>query len=364
MREASDDTVFTTAARIADEELFPAAQAIDRSDIVPRSRFDALAAAGFFGIAGPADAGFLDLDPRAARRVIASIGGGCGATFFSWVQHHGVVRTLRASHNDELRDTLLPKLCSGATTAGVAFAHLRRTDRRAITATRVAGGWRFDGHAPWATSWGIADRFAVAAESDAGEVVWGLIPGTASATVRPTPLSLPVFAATGTVALGFDGCVVPDDRMIAVEPIDAWRSTDRRRASIGQPAVLGVADRAIRLLRSARRDEHDRAGPTADALSDELATRWERDDDVLVDLSAQSSTTDALGAASDHRAACLELAHRSTTALLAAVGGGGMDLSHPAQRLAREAMFYVIQAQTSDGRDAVLQAATPTRRDA
>jgi alkylation response protein AidB-like acyl-CoA dehydrogenase len=362
MGDEMDDTVITTSERIADEALFPDAQDVDRADIVPRGRFDVLAEAGLFGLAGPAEHGHLDLQPRPARRVIATIGGGCGATFFSWVQHHGVVRTLRASRRDELRDTLLPELCSGRSIAGVAFAHLRRTDRRAITATRVEAGWRFDGHAPWATSWGIADLFAVAAETDGGEVVWGLIPGVESGAVHPTSLALPVFAATGTVALDFDGCIVPDDRIIAVEQLDAWRRADRRRASIGQPAVLGVADRAIRLLRSVQRNPRDPVGPTADSLSEELNSTWERDDEVLVALS--DSSTDALAIASEHRAACLGLARRSTTALLAAVGGGGMDLSHPAQRLAREAMFYVIQAQTTDGREAVLRASTHSDRGA
>jgi hypothetical protein len=32
-----------------------------------------------------------------------------------------------------------------------------------------------------------------------------------------------------------------------------------------------------------------------------------------------------------------------------------MDLGHPAQRLAREAAFFVIQAQTADGRAAALR---------
>lgn len=359
---AGNEAVLATATHIADDALFPTAEEIDRAEIIPRSRFDILAEAGLFGLAGPAEHGYLDLEPRAARRVIATIGGGCGATFFCWVQHHGVVRTVRASHREELRDTLLPQLCSGSSIAGVAFAHLRRTDRRAITATRLDAGWRFDGHAPWATSWGVADVFAIAAETGAGELVWGLIPGVESATVRPTALSLPVFAATGTVALDFDGCVVPDDQIIAVEHLDAWRTADRRRASVGQPAVLGVADRAIRLLRSAQRNDHDAAGPAANALAAELASRWERDDEVLAALADPSSGDEVLNAASTHRAACLGLAHRSTTALLAAVGGGGMDLAHPAQRLAREAMFYVIQAQTTDGRDAVLHASTHADR--
>ena len=34
--------------------------------------------------------------------------------------------------------------------------------------------------------------------------------------------------------------------------------------------------------------------------------------------------------------------------------GGAKSLTHPAQRLLREAMFYTIQAQTHEGMDATL----------
>jgi len=335
---------FELASRIADEHLFPTSQDIDRSALVPRSRFEVLAETGLFGIAGPADLGHLDLDPAPARRVMAAIAGGCGATFFCWAQHHGVVRTVRSSTAEDLPASLLGDLCDGTLMAGVAFAHLRRTDRRAVTARRVSGGWTFDGHAPWATSWGIADLFAIAAESDDGEVVWGLLPGSPTVGVHPTALALPVLASTGTVALDFDGCFIEDQAVITVEDVTAWRVADRRRAAIGQPAVLGVAERAIRLLEAS-----DRAESTTHLLRHELEAAWRRDDALLSGASIE--------AASAHRADCLDLGRRATTALLAAVGGGGMELSHPAQRLAREAMFYVIQAQTDDGRAATLRRA-------
>ena len=105
----------------------------------------------------------------------------------------------------------------------------------------------------------------------------------------------------------------------------------------------------------------------AEALAVELGVRWGIDDD-LADALANgddddlAGVNDVIAAASDHRAACLDLARRSTTALLAAVGGRGMDLSHPAQRLAREADFYVIQAQTSDGRAATLRSVAAVSR--
>jgi hypothetical protein len=76
---------------------------------------------------------------------------------------------------------------------------------------------------------------------------------------------------------------------------------------------------------------------------------------VLVDTDPHDDVDSYVAAASDHRAACLDLARRATTALIAATGGRAMDLGHPAQRLAREADFYVIQAQTADGRAATLR---------
>ena len=278
--------------------------------------------------------------------MLASIGSGCGATFFVWVQHHGVVRQLGASANAELTDALLAPLCAGSSIAGVAFAHVRRPGPPSISATRIEGGWRLDGHAPWATSWGIADWFCVAAESADGDLVWSMIAGDAPAGVTPTALPLPVFASTGTVALGFDGCVIADSEVVTVEDADGWRASDRQRTAVGQPAVMGVADRATRLLADIGDDD---AGAAAGRLREELDRRWV-DDDALVDGAGN------VDVASDHRAACLQLAHRSTVALLAASGGRGMALDHPAQRLAREATFYVIQAQTADGRAATLRA--------
>lgn len=144
----------------------------------------------------------------------------------------------------------------------------------------------------------------------------------------------------------------------------SWREADRRTASIGNPAVLGVADRAIRLLSAAARSPADIALATSRALREELIALWS-DDDALstrvsgfddgIDGAFDDDIDDDIATASAHRARCLELGQRSTTALLAATGGAGMDLRHSAQRLAREALFYVIQAQTNDGRSATLE---------
>lgn len=347
--------VLERARAVADGVLFPAAQDADRAAVLPRDGLVALADAGLFGIAGPASHGGTDLGTHASRQVIATIGGGCGATFFVWVQHHGVVRSLRSSPNRRLVEDLLAPMCAGTIMAGVAFAHVRRLGAPAVLATRTDddSGWLLDGFAPWATSWGIAERFAVAATTDDGQLVWSMMPGAATAGMRATPLALPVFASTGTVALTFESCMVPDEQVIGVEALAAWRHADRRRAAIGQPAVLGITERASRLLgdRAGDRDALAAAG----RLRADLRTAWARDDALLDGFLGTGDDESLVTTASEHRAECLHLARRATTALLAASGGGGMDLDHPAQRLARESDFYVIQAQTGDGRAATLR---------
>jgi alkylation response protein AidB-like acyl-CoA dehydrogenase len=337
------------ATAFADDVLFPRAQEVDQGLRVPAESLTALADAQLFGVVGPGSHGGLDLGPNEARRTFAAIGSGCGATFFVWAQHHTTVRTLRSSSNHLLVDGLLTRMCAGELLAGVAFAHVRRSGPPALLATRVHDGWRLSGHMPWTTSWGIADWFSVAAVSAGGELVWSMIPAAGLDGVAATALALPVLGSTGTVALSFDDCLVPDEQVALIEDVEGWRSLDRIRSSIGQPAVLGVADRAIRLLGELADQE---ARDAAERLRAVLAATWVRDEGLIA---AMMRGDDIVSDGSNHRAACIDLARRATTGLLAAVGGRGMDLGHPAQRLAREADFYVIQAQTADGRTATLQ---------
>ena len=350
---ARSDVVVDRARRIADEVLFPIAQDVDRAPTIPPANFAAIADAGLFDIATSAEAGTLDDERETAWRVFSAIAGGCGATFFVWAQHHSVVRVLRASDNHRLVEAVLGDLCSGAAMAGVAFAHLRRPGPPAIRATRVDDGWLLDGFSPWTTSWGLADRFAVAAVSDEDEVVWSILSAEHRDGVVPTPLQLPVFMATGTVTIRFDRCLVPDERIALIEPLADWRARDRRNAAAGNPATHGLAVRAAELVRELGDGDAD-ATSAADRLDHACVVREREFDDLLLVADLEDDDT-FVERASRHRAACLHLAQRAATALLATVGGRGMELSHPAQRLAREADFFVIQAQTSDGRAAALR---------
>lgn len=316
---------------MAEDLLAPAAEATDQAAVVPRSHLDALAGAGLMGLYRPPAAA-----PAVLREVYEVLAGACGVTFFVWVQHHAPVRMLAASANEALRARHLDALCSGRVLGGVAFAYLRRSGPPAVVATPVAGGYRIDGEAPWATSWGLAGVYAVAARME-DQVVWALVDGSNPALVASPPLPLVAMSASSTVRLAFAGLFVPDADVLSVGPLAGWQAQDRVVTAQPNPASFGIAATCVRLL-----------GESGTALAAEL-DECRRRSYALADAAGPDRN-----AMVEARAQSLELAVRAATALVVASGGKAMSTDHPAQRLLREAAFFTIQAQTPALRRATL----------
>ena len=353
------------AGEVADEVLFPAAQATDRAPLVPLANIDALRDAGLLGLQGPVSVvGGLGAGHIDARPVFEAVAGGCGATAFVWAQHHGAVRRV-AGGDGPARDAWLPRLCDGSTLAGIGFAYLRRPGPAAVRAERTSGGWRITGEAPWITGWGLIDALVVMARASDGSVVTVVVdrPADHPALHAGRPQALAVMGATGTVVLGLDGLEVADHDVVGVQTDQAWRRRDRAGSALPPAAPLGIADRAIRLLRERASDPG--AASAASSLTVELDERRAAADEVAAAIAGSmvdDRTLDHLvltGATERDRG--LDLARRATDALVAASGGGAMSLEHPAQRLSREATFYLIQAQTGDLRATSLARAAGSR---
>jgi alkylation response protein AidB-like acyl-CoA dehydrogenase len=68
--------VLIRARQLAGQVLFPSAMNVDNADRVPPANFEAMAAAGLYGLAGPASAGGLDMDLATFCNVIEIMAGG------------------------------------------------------------------------------------------------------------------------------------------------------------------------------------------------------------------------------------------------------------------------------------------------
>jgi alkylation response protein AidB-like acyl-CoA dehydrogenase len=118
-----------------------------------------------------------------------------------------------------------------------------------------------------------------------------------------------------------DGHVVPAERVALVEPQREWLARDALGLRSNGSTALGITARALRLL-----------GPSPlDAAL--VAARDGLD----------AASPDDLPAA---RAAATELAVHATAALVASCGGRALHRDAHAQRLAREALFLLVQGQT------------------
>ena len=310
------------AREVADGFLFPGALEVDASEIVPVDRLDRLAADGFYGLAGPRDAGGLDLpDLESALEIIEILASGCLTTTFVWIQHHGAVRAIAAAP-PVLRDTWLARLCSGAVRAGVAFSGLRRPGPPILTAEPDGDGWRFTGHAPWVTGWGRVDVVRAAARRENGDIVWALI----DANRRRDPPCRATPPRGGQRQWDSDAhlraSLDSPDRVISIQDFDEWQVADRAGLRVNGSLALGVARRCASLLAS-------------DALETELQERR---------LALDHASPETMP---EERARASELALRAATTLVVSGGGRSIAMDHQAQRLAREAIFLLVFGQTA-----------------
>ncbi|MDQ7903552.1 acyl-CoA dehydrogenase family protein [Phytohabitans sp. ZYX-F-186] len=325
------------ARQIADDVLFPAALAVDATGVIPSGHLDLLAEAGFYGMAAEevAPAG-----QAAAARVVETLAGGCLATTFVWMQHHGAVRAVAGSGRPDLIEEWLDPLCRGERRSGVALGALR-PGPPSVRATRVGGGYRLDGASPWVTGWGMIDVLHTAARDESDTAIWALVDAVPGPTLGVRPLELVAANASATVEVTFDGHHVPAERVTATLPYAEWGARDAAGLRMNGSFALGVAERAIRLL-----------DPGPYALTAEL-------DACRAALDA--ATPESLPVA---RAAASELAMRAATTLTVAAGARSVLRDHHAQRLVREATFLLVFGSRPPIKSALLklvshQRATP-----
>ncbi len=340
--------VLSRAAQVAEEVLFPSAMKVDAADRIPAEHFDAIARAGLYGLAAPVSVGGLDADPATFCGVTEIMSGGCLATTFVWLQHHGTVRALAASRNSVLRDHWLAPLCRGSQRAGIALGGAR-PGPPLLRARAVRGGHVLDGSAPWVTGWDMIDVVHALARDDAGRLVAALLPAQVSDTLTASRLDLVAVNASRTVELAFTGHFVPDELITGVTPHADWLARDAAGLRPNGSLSLGVAGRCCRLLDQLAGPADGAAHGSSGPLAAELAARRAALDAAALDaagpdvagpdVAGPGSGTASMPAA---RAGASAFAFQAAGLLVAAAGSHSILAGEHPQRLAREALFLLV----------------------
>ncbi len=325
------------ARRLADELLAPHAERVDQEG-VPASHITAIKESGLLGVGAPTEYGGAAAPAAVARETAEILAGACCSTWFVQTQHHTPVATLAQSET-AVRERLLGPLARGELLSGVAYAHLRAHPRTPVRVTREGGGWRFDGTVPWYTGWGLNDVMLLAGITDAGEALFAFTEAREQPGMRASePMRLAALTASRTVSLDLAGLWLPEEAVALRRPYGEWAATDRAKTVNASPAVFGITEAALALL------EADIAAPLRARL-DKLRTRAYE----LADR-PDARPKERLALRTD----AFELMRTATTAGVVAGGGRSMHLANRAQRLAREALFLLVQGQTKEAREAHL----------
>lgn len=327
----------------------PRAQAIDQDVQALREALSEAGRRGLLGLRIPAEYGGLGADGLEFRRFQEAVARTSGAFAFLESQHHSACSLLARSSNDALRSRLLPLLARGEATSGIAFSHLRRPGPPLVTATPAGDGYRLDGTLPWVTGWGFFTHCVTAAPLSDGRILFAIHPLAASDALRASPpLDLAAMAVTRTVTLDVRGLFVPAGDVLDLHPATWIQENDRIAVALQSPLALGCAQAGIDLLRAEaekRRKESMRAA--ADRLDRELeACR----DEAYRAMEESSDLSRSLRA----RSTAIELAGRAAHAAVIAAAGAGNLMSHPAQRVWREALAFSVLALSPPVQEATL----------
>ena len=361
--------ILAAARQVCETALGPNAEATDRGVGPNRANFEALAERGLLGLAIPKAYGGLDANGATQRKFTQLLASYCGVTTFTQAQHHGPSRMVANGLNEELKRRLLPDLASGKRMSGISFAHLRRPGPPVLRAEPVeGGGWRLQGTAPWVTGWGLISQVAFGATLPDGRFLYVWSPtkrdefpdlfecidppaGNWGSLVASPPLALCAMNASATVELTLTDWFIPAAHKLSESDRETMQRNDRNGVLGATAMPLGCAAAAIRVL---GRTAEKRSIPAIQKAEQAFLREWEEVEAQMEEWNGRNADPDFFANAVRLRAWCIELAVRTAHAAVTASSGAANLLSHPAQRLLREAMFYTVQAQTHEVMDATL----------
>jgi butyryl-CoA dehydrogenase len=272
---------------------------------------------------------------RYARLAVGSL-----TAVFILSQHEAALRRLLAAPGQATADRWLRAVGRGRAIGTVGISHLTTSRRLGPQAIRVEepgpGRYRLGGTMPWVTAAPRADFVVTGGTFDDGRQVLIALPtDRPGVTVRP-PFPLAALQASCTSEIRLDGVEVADSDLLAGPATDVLSHS----GAVGTGGLetsalaLGQAHTALTALIELAPDRSELAEPL-EALCDGWQSVWAQ-------LMAQARGEADAPQPGQIRAQANSLVIRATQAYLTARKGTGFLRTEPAQRWARQALFFLV----------------------
>lgn len=261
MRFAPDEdqqAIFDHADRYAREQLYPLAQRMDDEEWWPEHVFREMGALGFLGTTVPERYGGSGMDHLSSGLVAQALARWNHAMALSWVAHDNLcVDNLYRNGSEHVRETYLPRLCSGEHIGALALtepgAGSDALGSMRTTARRDGDRYVLNGSKLYITNGPVADIVLVYAKTSTSQGNKGI---SAFVVETATPgfqvaqkLVKMGFRGSQTAELVLDDCLVPAANMLGEEHEGhkvVMSGLDLERAMIA-PISVGISERALDL---------------------------------------------------------------------------------------------------------------------
>lgn len=352
-----------TARRYVSEKVAPRAAAMERAERLDRDVLQGLADLGLLGVNVSDDLGGSAAGVVAYALAIAEVAGGCGSTSVTLAVSNMVAEVLAAFGDETQKRAYVPRLCSGALTAG-AFALSEPdagSDPGAMRTTATEDGDHFviQGEKQWISSGELAGVFIVWARTGGpgtrGISAFIVDAGTPGLVIgrREDKLGL---RASSTVGLTFDGCRVPRSALLGSLG-DGFRiamtALDGGRIGISAQAI-GIAEAALKAAISYAKERTTFGHPIADYQAIQWMVADSRTElDAAWMLLLRAATLKERGVTFSREAAmakvyATEAAGRVCDRALQIHGGNGYTREYPIERYFRDVRATRIYEGTSE----------------
>jgi alkylation response protein AidB-like acyl-CoA dehydrogenase len=263
----------------------------------------------------------------------------CLTTTFIITQRSGACRRIEDSANYEVKSRLLPDLVTGASFATVGISHLTTSRRHlaqpALRAEETPAGFVLDGFSPWVTGAAESNVVVLGAQLDDRRQILVALPASTDGVTIPKPAQLVGLNASHTGEVRLDRVRLGREWLLAGPEENIMQGTAGAKTGGLQTSTLavGLSSSAIDFLESEAQRRSDLTKATDELRREHTALEYD-----LLALAAgnQVCTNEAL------RVRANSLALRTTQAGLAAAKGAGYVAGHPAGRMAREALFFLV----------------------
>ncbi|MBS1717067.1 MAG: acyl-CoA/acyl-ACP dehydrogenase [Armatimonadetes bacterium] len=353
------ETCIEAAVRFFREEVRPNAQKLDNDPEALRQAIKRLGELNALSIKRPLKYGGPAANPNQVRRFQIEAARASGTFAFLATQHQSATSMISDGSNETLKQEYLPKMANGEKLLGIAFSQLRRAGPPVLTATPVDGGYELNGLAPWVTGQGIYRECVIGATLPDGRALLAILPfpTVEQSGLKPSPpMRLAAMEAAQTISLQIEKFFIPNERVVDVKPMGWISRSDEINVALQGYFAIGCAWAGLDVLKDAADkknleflyEAHAKLSAEVEECTETLRVTQEKF------AATQEDPPERLNA----RAWAIQLAAKCAHAAVVASSGAANSLSHPAQRIYREALVFTVSAQTTAIMDATLQRLT------